>query len=230
MKKIAIITATAGDGRLNLSVPTVIHKNADYFAFVDKPFNCRVWNTRLLPDFTIDSKYKNRRIAKTPKILPELFLPEYDYYFWVDCTHDVVMDPEKIIKEYMKDSDIAVFKHTTRNCIYEEAKVLKELNYDYHHNIDNQIQFCRMLEYPENNGLYELSTFVRKCTENIRTLNLMWWENICRYSSRDQISLPFCLWKTGIVPTILPGYSNGYNEKGQIGNNLLMPQTRMKNI
>ncbi|MDD5589080.1 MAG: DUF616 domain-containing protein [Candidatus Nanoarchaeia archaeon] len=226
--RIAIITAIAGNSRTSLSVPSVVHSGVDYYAFVDQNVNCGVWKQIILPDFTIDDKYHNRRIAKTPKILPELFLPNYDYWFWCDYTHDVVERPEVIINQYMKGNDIAVFKHTTRNCVYQEAEELKRLNYDYAHNIDNQIQFYRMLGYPEGNGLWELSTFVRKNTQRIRTLNLMFWELVCRYSSRDQLAMPFCLWKLGITPTVLLGFANGYNEKGQIGNNLLMPQIRMK--
>ena len=232
MNKIAIITSIVGNNRNDLSDPSVIHDNVDYWAFVDKDVPSKIWTKYILPDFTVDDKYRNRRMAKLPKILPELFIPQYDYYFWVDITHDVVVHPKIIIKQYLSQhhQEIAVFKHTARKCIYEEAKVLKELKYDYDHNIDNQIQFYRMLGYPENNGLWELLAFVRKNTQKIRTLNLMLWEIISRYSSRDQLAMPFCLWKLGITPVILPGYSNGYNEKGLIGNNLLIPQTRMKHI
>ncbi len=45
--------------------------------------------------------------------------------------------------------------------------------------------------------------------------------------SRDQISFPFCLWKTEIKFSIMPGYANGINPKTQnIGYNDLIPQTR----
>lgn len=230
MNKIAIITAIAGNSRTSLSAPSVIHGNADYYAFVDQQVNCGVWKQIILPNFTVDDKYRGRRLAKLPKILPELFLPQYDYWFWCDPTHDVVEKPEVIINQYMKDNDIAVFKHTTRNCVYKEAEELKKLNYDYPHNIDNQTQFYRMLNYPENNGLWELSTFVRKNTPRIRTLNLTLWELICRYSSRDQLAMPFALWKLNIIPTILPGHSNGYNARGEIGNNPIIPQVRMKYV
>lgn len=230
--KIAIITALIGGNKNYLSDPSVIHNGVDYFAFVDsvRDYPSKVWIKHDLPRFTIDDKYKNRRIAKLPKILPELFLQNYDYWFWCDPTHDVVEKPEVIINQYMKENDIAVFGHTSRNCVYQEAEELKRLNYDYYHNIDNQIQFYRMLNYPENNGLWELSTFVRKNTQRIRTLNLMLFELICRYSSRDQLAMPFALWRLGIVPTVLPGRANGYNEKGEIGNNKLIPQVRMKYI
>ena len=77
--------------------------------------------------------------------------------------------------------------------------------------------------YPRNNGLYELPVSIRKNTDNIKILNLRWWEQICRYSSRDQISMPFVLWKTNITPKLLPGYANG-----GLNANPIMPQVRYK--
>ena len=55
----------------------------------------------------------------------------------------------------------------------------------------------------------------------------MWWEQICRFSSRDQISFPFCLWKTKNKISIMPGFANGINPAtNKVGYNDLIPQTR----
>ncbi len=48
---------------------------------------------------------------------------------------------------------------------------------------------------PDMYGLYELSTFIVKTSDVVKELQLMWWEQITKFSSRDQISFPFCLWK-----------------------------------
>jgi hypothetical protein len=32
---------------------------------------------------------------------------------------------------------------------------------------------------------------------------VLWWEHVCRYSLRDQLSLPFVLRQTGLVPRVL---------------------------
>jgi len=224
--KIAIVTALCGN-REQLCNPTVVHKDVDYFAFVDSDFpQATVWNKKKIIDFSNDSRFSNRRNAKIYKVLPNLFLPGYDFYFWADVSHDVVANPFETCETYLKDNDIALFKHNQRSCIYEEAKLLKKLNYDHISNIDNQINFYKEKGYPENNGLYELPVSIRKNTDRINALNLKWWDNICRFSSRDQLSMPYCLWESGITPTILPGFANGYNERGGIGNNDIIPQTR----
>lgn len=224
--KIAIITALCGD-RENLQNPSIVHKDVDYIAFVDRDYpNAKVWDQRELIPFSNDVKFSGRRNAKPYKIMPNLFAPGYDYYFWVDISHDVVENPFKICETYLNENDIALFKHNQRNCIYEEAKLLLELGYDHQKNIDDQISFYMSNNYPPNNGLYELPVSVRKNTKKIRSLNMLWWEHICKYSSRDQLSLPFCLNQLEITPTILPGFANGYNSSGGIGNNSLIPQTR----
>ena len=56
-----------------------------------------------------------------------------------------------------------------------------------------------------------------------KELSLTWWEQICRYSSRDQISFPFVLYKMRqmnkeVKTSIIPGYihdqrSNDYFQK-----------------
>jgi hypothetical protein len=85
------------------------------------------------------------------------------------------------------------------------------------------MEYFESTKYPKNNGLYELPCSIRKNTEIINKMNLMWWEIICRYSSRDQISLPYVLHKLNIQPLILEGCANcgGYGNK-------IIPQVRNK--
>lgn len=221
--KIAILTSICGLTS-KLVEPKNIFDNADYYAFVDKiDENIKIWNQLPALDFTLDNKYKGRRNAKIYKVLPHLFLPNYDYWFWVDCTHELVMNPEKVIHEYMKDSQIALWNHTTRNCAFKEAQEIININYDHADLVEAQLKYYKSEGYPEDNGLYELPVSIRKNTDKIKVLNLRWWEQICKFSSRDQISMPFVLWKTNIKPLILPGYANG----GLMANPI-MPQVRYK--
>lgn len=224
--KIAILTALCGN-KEKLVNPSVVHSGVDYIAFVDKEWpNATVWNKKNLVSFSSDPRFSHRRNAKPYKIMPHLFAPGYDFYFWVDVSHDVVADPFDICNKYLINSDVAVFKHTDRNCVYKESEILKHLNYDHLDLIDRQIEYYKSLKYPENNGLYELPVSVRKNSEKTQILNMKWWEHICKYTSRDQLSFPVCLWETGITPNILPGYANGFNSNGSIGNNSLIPQVR----
>jgi len=226
--KIAIVTSMFGN-RDVLQSPRYVFNDVDYYAFVDKIHQCSVWSQKIGTQFTTDDRFSARRNAKIYKVVPELFIPGYDYYFWIDATHEVVVDPKKIIETYMKNFEIGCFKHTTRNCLYEEGKEILNLgiSYDYPENVISQLNKYFSEGFQQQKGLWEMSAFIRKNTNDIKKLNLMWWEQICRYSSRDQISFPYCLWKTGITPVQLPGFANGINkETNTIGNNPIMPQVR----
>jgi Protein of unknown function (DUF616) len=205
--KIAIITSIFGNN-IELFDPPIVFNNASYYAFVDRKHNVKCWNQIDAFDFSCDPQFSARRNSRIYKILPDLFLPDYDYYLWIDSTHAVMKDPEIIINEFLSKSDIALFRHGVRDCLYKEAEAVLKYGYDYPDLVNNQIKFYLMNNYPRNNGLYETPALIRRNTKSILRLNLMWWEHICKFSSRDQISLPYVLNKCNIVPEIIPGRVN----------------------
>jgi len=211
MNKIAVITSKTGN-RENGTIKEQIFKydNVDYFAFTDCGNESSTWNIKKPINFSSDSSFRDRRNAKIYKVLPFLLIPDYEYYIWVDSTHDILMDPHELIKRMKKD--ILVFNHGERNCIYQESMAIKHLRYDYQELVDRQMFDYSMNGYPENNGLYELPTFVIRNTETVREIFLCWWEHICKYSSRDQLSFPYILWLKKYQTQILPGLAQTKNE------------------
>lgn len=220
--KIAIVTAICGI-KNELVDPEYVFEGVDYIAFVDKKYPCNVWDQKDLVKFTLTEHYANRRNAKIYKVLPHLMLPGYDYYFWVDATHEVIQPPLRIIEDYLRNEDLGVFRHPQRNCVYTEAMEVLRLNYDEEELVNSQIDFYKKINYPEFNGLLELSAIIRKNTPATQLINLRWWELICKYSSRDQLSLPVVLWSLGVTPAILPGYANN-----GLDQNSIIPQKRWK--
>jgi hypothetical protein len=226
MKDIAIVTSLCGN-RESLVNPPIMHPNADYYAFVDRPWpNAMEWKQLPLEKRHIGDKYSDRRNAKYYKIMPHKVLPNYKFWIWVDVSHSVIENPHVIINDYLKECDIGVFKHNQRGCLYEEAKILQELNYDHPHLVNNQVKKYTSDGFPNNYGLYELPVSIRRNTSAIREFNELWWEEIQNYSSRDQLSFPWCVWKKKISLKILPGFANGFNSDGSLGCNKLMPQVR----
>jgi hypothetical protein len=210
--KIAVVTASIGTK--DIKDPPLLFDNTDFYAFVDESkLNVKdSWKRNKFLDFSLDAVYKNRRNAKIYKVLPHLFIPDYDYYIWIDSTHYVAMDPNKIIEDLLSDSDIAVFKHPERDCVYEEAAFVKEINYDHHHLIDSVIDLYQNQNYPRNSGLYENPARIQRNTPEIQKLMLSWWEMICNYTSRDQITFPYALKQNNIIPAIIPGLSKRVNQ------------------
>jgi hypothetical protein len=205
--KIAVITSNIGErcGGL-LMEQSKKFDGIDYHAFVDEKKQESMWIQHDSIDFTNDKSFKDRRNAKIYKILPFLFLPNYDYYIWIDSTHNIVKHPLEIIKSI--NSDISVFKHSERNCIYDESNAVKYLKYDYPELVDKQMSDYFMDGYPPKNGLYELPCFIVKNSDKIKKLSLMWWEQICKYTSRDQLSFPYVIWKMNMTPQVLQGFAS----------------------
>ena len=152
-----------------------------------------------------------------------MFLPGYDYYIWVDATHAVKMDPKEIVEIYLKDSDIALFEHSERDCVYEEAELIKKIKFDSLEFVQKQMLFYQSCGYKKHNGLYELPCRIQRNSLEIQALMLTWWELICKFSSRDQLSLPFAMDMHNITPIIMPGRANG------IMSNEILPQVITSN-
>ena len=209
--KIAVVTANAG---LKIDYPNkIIFDSADYFMFSDnvkkKIHGIEIIEIESLTDF---DKYTQRRIAKPYKILPELFLNNYDFFIWHDITHEIVVDPKYLIEKYLEKQDFAIFKHKFRDCLYEEAKFIKKIKYDDKDLINQQIKNYKQKKHPINSGLFELSAFIKSNNRKTNQFSFLWMEQIIKFSSRDQLSFAYLINKLNINYSILPGYVNGYNE------------------
>jgi hypothetical protein len=229
--KIAIITGLAGseehsiqDPATNFSYPGTI----DYYAFVDRPHSVQVWRQLPLPDFSIiDHTFKDRRNARMIKILGSFLVPGYDYYIWHDQYCDVAVNPVIIVKEFLKDNLFAVFAHPERNCVYQEIAEMQQrgLNgfryYDHNENFELFKRFLEQEGFLKEQGLFETSSFVYKNHPSVTRFMLSWWELICKYSSRDQISFAYLMKKYQMPHSILPGSGQWYTY-----NNPLIPQVR----
>ena len=221
MKKFLVLTSITG-GKDKLLDPPQVFDNCDYIAYVDKKDeSLKVWEQRDVLEFSTIDGLKDRRNAKPYKILSAIMFPQYEYIIWEDGNHQLKKDPQLIIDEYGVDTDIFLFKHPDRTCLYQEMGACVHWKLDYQQNIDNQFAYYKSLGMPELFGLFELSTFIVKTTDITKQLQLMWWEQICRFSSRDQISFPFCIWKLDkkLKRKRLKGYANLYAVKGDSGGN-----------
>ena len=214
--KICVYTAIAGEKNL-LTTPETVYPDVSYIAFVDRPYDCDVWEQRELIDFSLDVRFRNRRNAKIYKINPELFLPEHDVSVWIDPTHELFSHPREFIERHalLESTDIAVFRHSARSCVYDEGEFVKTVGWKEHeHLLDMQLENYRDSGFPRGFGLFELMVIIRRNCQSTWRFNRCWWEQICKYSSRDQLSFPFVAWsldaKVGVAPGFLTSPDNEF--------------------
>ena len=215
--KIAVITSMYG-GNTDLRSLTDEEKSydVDYFAFLDRDNkNTKGWNKVISKNHSIiDSRWDYRRNAKIFKVLPELFLPEYDVYIWIDSEIEIKKDPNFICENYLKNNDIAIFKHSKRNCVYDEGEIIEKLGWDHPDLLKNQFNFYKSNNFPRNFGLYEMTSYIKRKNDITKVMGTMWWELICRFSSRDQLSFPYVIWKLhdDLKISLLPGMVREVND------------------
>jgi len=172
----------------------------DYVLYTDEMVDgLYAWEIRPMKEYY--HKLPVRR-AKYYKMFPDKLFPEYEYSVWIDGKWEITgNDIETRVKQLIEmNAAIACMPHPRRNCIYKEAEICKELNLDNHPLIDRQMAFFHEQGYPEENGLYEMSIMFRKHHAlEVKKLMLDWWSIVEDYSSRDQLSFSYCLWKNNFV-------------------------------
>jgi len=220
MNKIAVITAVVGLKELSLYPPT--YKNADYFIFSDLDLPKHdVWNVRKLYPAFIDKEYENRRTGKIPKIIPHYLLPDYEYFIWHDYTHYVKLDPQTIVDTYLKDHDLAFFKHPHRKCWYEELVTVRMASLDNKDILDQQKEFYERTGVKKKQDFYECTCFVRRNNEVANKVCSLWYDHVSKFSSRDQLSLPAAIQAYNPRVNVMEGTCQMY-----YGNNKIIPQYR----
>ena len=216
--KIAVLTSLFGS-KTDLASIRTKHDDVDYLAFVDRKHETTEgWQQINCIKFSDDDHYPHRRNAKPYKIIPHLFAPDYDYYVWMDAIHDLTVHPKELIDDYLIDEDMSVFSHPYRQCAFTEAEVCATSHIEHISNIKNQLKHYSNVGFPRNYGLYEMSCFILRNNDVTRKMGMMWWEQICRFSSRDQISFPYILWRMRkeLDISILPGYVHYHADGNKI--------------
>lgn len=206
------VVCTAVTGAYEHQYSRLYLTGVDYIYFTDGniPFVLDPqWRVHLLGDEHLD----NRRRSKRPKINPHSIdmLNNYKYVIWIDGDMEI-LKPQFIpeILSYLNNGFVISPHFDNRNCAYGESgirpqKYAKEP-------LDDQVSFYKKEGFPENYGLYECGVSARDMTNpRVKELGEMWYEQNITWSYQDQVSLPYCLWKTGYKPDILPKSFRDYN-------------------
>ena len=185
----------------------------DYFLFTNnKKIKSNTWNVIYIEDDNLDDQRLSRKI----KMLGAPIINEnYDISLWMDASILFQTSIKEFIKKYhnSKMAPFSSFIHHSRNCIYEEANACIRYRKDTKENISKHMEFLKKENYPKNNGLYEMTVFIKEHNNPIvkKTME-MWFDMVCNYSKRDQLSFMYCVWKTGmkINPINLNVWNNDY--------------------
>lgn len=141
------------------------------------------------------------------KILPHEYLPDYESSLYVDANIRILLDPNPLFEKYLKHGVIAIPKHQDRNCAYAEAQSCIKRGIVNKEVTNRQMETYAEEGFPENFRMTENGIIFRKHNQKgVPELMRSWWMEYCNGGRRDQLSLPYLIWKHKIdVQEVIEG-------------------------
>lgn len=193
-QKICVYTCITGDYD---SLREIEHpeKDIDYYCFTNNQnLQSKTWQIIHIDNEGLDNHHLSRKI----KMLGHPAInTKYDISVWMDALIIWEKSIRKFVNTYLKDGSFATFKHSQRRTIQDEAVACLRLGKDTKENITRTLSFLKSERFPDNQGLYEMTVFVKRHNDPIvkKTMNL-WFKMNQKYSKRDQLTFMYCAWKT----------------------------------
>jgi hypothetical protein len=181
----------------SLKSPSIVESNIDYICFTNNPeIKSDLYQIRYVDNsmFWKDSAVKTQRRIK---ISPHIFLKEYDQSIWIDGHITLKKKIYDTAQELFDSSSSFICRrHPSRDCVYEEAELLKKIKKDRKETISKQMLRYEKEGLPKKNGLIASGIMLRKHHEPsvVDCMNL-WWKELSKNSHRDQISFAYASWK-----------------------------------
>ncbi len=209
---LVVYTAIFGQSLDRLRPPGLVAdphgRRVEFHAFTNRPdlvaFPWRVWQFSGQYDPTVSQG--PRRAARKIKTDPRLCQShKADYTLWLDGSHRLTANPWDMVDRHLQDADVAIARHSDRNCVYQELQACLRMRKDDPKTMQAQIDRYRAAGYPEHNGLHETGAVLRRITPASDGFSLVWGREIRTGSCRDQLSVDYAAWYRGIKISTLPG-------------------------
>ena len=155
-----------------------------------------------------DENTKNMMYAKYYKAQMHKIdiLQDYDYYIWIDGSiklrPNFVNNLIKLIN-LNKDIDLINFRHSARSNIKDEVYYCKDWPKYKAQDLEYQYKYYLKNGFPDNIGLFELTSFYRKNNDRTNAVFDDWWIQNQQFSYQDQVSFPYSLWKSNKINQLI---------------------------
>lgn len=206
-KKVAVYTCMIGDYDY-VRRPKYLSSNCDYFIITDMKKNYNILN-KITATKTVKEKLGNDNILvnRYYKMHPFEIFEGYDYAIYIDSNVEIMSDISKLIQGLDNDYGVAMHAHSKRDCIYNEGKVCRILKKGNKKNIKKQLKRYKKEGFPKHYGMLECAVIVTDLN-NLNAKKIMedWWKEFeGSEARRDQLSLPYVLWKNDVCVEDLTG-------------------------
>ena len=184
--KILVYTVNLGNYDC-LDPPAHVCNGFDYVQFNCDGQEVRGWQTMV-----VEPKADAQRQSREIKINIHKFEPNYDVYIYMDASAQILKPLSEYLNRYFKGG-VLLHRHGLRACTYQEARKVIDCGIDTKETVGRQMTRYKAAGLPVNYGLFENGFFIRD--QSINDLFEKWYDEIEKGSYRDQLSLPYCLYK-----------------------------------
>ena len=150
--------------------------------------------------------YVNRAnlINRYHKLFPTLLLGDTDVSIYIDGNIEIKRDIWPLVDQFLQSGKLfGCFKHPQRANILQELEAcvsLGKFRATDRVKAPDQINYYILEGFPIDSQLQAATILFRKHEHEALLMEAMtlWWDQINNYTCRDQLSLPYILWKTGL--------------------------------
>lgn len=180
-----------------------------------------LWRTVVVKNLPYEDM---RRTGKVPKLLAHRLFPSSRYSIWLDSKMRLNADPLLILEYFLwrTRSEYAISQHYDRQCVWEEVLQNKRLNKYDHAAIDEQFIFYQSdgltkfdasdPHVPLPSYVPEGSFIVRAHTPMSNLFSCLWFNEVDRFTSRDQLSFAYTYLKLKQMNPDKPFFLNMFKD------------------
>jgi hypothetical protein len=198
-ERICVYTALFGSyERLNPQ-PVAEASDVDWICFTDDPeVTSDDWEVVVVePAFALDPVRSSRGV----KIRPPTRVRDYDASLWIDNSVILDADPRRLVSQWLQDDDVVFASHSYRSTVLDEFLVVLDDQLDDPSRILEQLDHYARTQPASLEGRPCWNAIIpRRWSARVDEAMNVWWEQVLRYSRRDQLSLLYSLDSVHLAP------------------------------
>ncbi|XP_044472914.1 probable hexosyltransferase MUCI70 [Mangifera indica] len=209
-----VIVASAIFGNYDLlqqpqNLSEAARKNIPFYMFIDEETEAYMKNSSILDSSKIVGLWRiivvtnipysdARRNGKVSKLLLHRIFPNVRYSIWIDAKLQLIKDPYQILERFLwrQNATFAISRHYRRFDVFVEAEANKAAGKYDNASIDYQMEFYRNegltpyseAKLPITSDVPEGCTIVREHIPITNLFTCLWFNEVDRFTSRDQLS------------------------------------------
>lgn len=205
--QVYVCTALIGDYDFLMPVRRYVYnKNWQYYCFSEKQRSLKGWNFKELPQeiLSLNDFMKSRYI----KFFCESIINKPGIYIYIDANVQLEKKFGDLYNEFIDSNlNLGLFAHPERSNIFEELDEAIKAN-----QLRNNEELAKnQIKKYSNDGLFSQHSilfenniiFKKSNSKDLDSLMNHWWTELIRWPTRDQLSLPYVIYKSNIKYLLL---------------------------